>query len=310
MKKILSILLIIVPFSHAETISRDEAIQRILNKETSLDLNEKHTIGEALLHHKIEKDTLTEKLLDENITPIRDLISIYTSPTSEPSVVYLTPTKPTTITFVTKDMQPVSISNIMSVDDTDSPRFKNEKVEKTNNIYEFSTTVYKGWTTMDILFEGYPYPIPIKLVAGKEYHMSPIANLIDDEGVIRKTKGGMTKALETIESKIDNILIDFANNKSIDENAYEMQVIDYEVTRGLQPKVIAYEYEIDGINYYFVRTNGLLAAPDFEKSQPAATVTEPKTAYMIRADRVMSFIEIYYQQKSFIYTLESKGVDF
>ncbi|MFT2111944.1 DotH/IcmK family type IV secretion protein [Marinomonas sp. 2405UD68-3] len=287
-----------------------------------------------LRQHKVNKDQILSNAFD-NVTPIRQPIFISTDPSAELAEIYVTQSKPTTIAFLTEDGKPFPVTSFItkSMDSqvynsgptekseqkaTNCTRFCIQDMANSSHILQFLTNVGTGWTTVDLVLEGIPYPISVKLVAGLKYHTSSQAIIVSDNDLNsnvaeNQEPTSLIRVLSTLANY--GTIPDGSRGKTVYNKEYAKALVKESASRGLKleymsperfkrPLAKIYKTRIDGVTYYLLRTTGVLKSPEFIESAPSVSIAQRVWAYAIPAENLNNILSINYAGGNHIYAID------
>ncbi|MEL0638805.1 DotH/IcmK family type IV secretion protein [Marinomonas sp. TI.3.20] len=276
-----------------------DVVTNVLDKKTDsiMNIDEKKKALEKLQKYRIESESLVSSAYD-NVTPITTPIYINMDGTGPMPVIKVTPTRPTTIAFLTEDGKPVPVGTPITKDPVkgETARFSVSKVSDLAHVYEFSTNVYKGETTMDLYFQNSTFPVTIKVVAGTEYHAGAKAIVLESSSSVQDMPRSEKDINKTSGSgaKMSQILSTLANTRTPPKNS---TLLDIEgITPGVikRPMLKIYRSRIEGETFLLFLTNGQLQRPDYIESMPSITVRNRLWAYAVPIENKKDIISITY----------------
>ena len=308
-------------------ITKAEAIKHILGGDTILKIDEELDITEQLLESQKAKDVIASKIYD-SVEIVRAPIFFSTDPSSEPAEIYVTQTRPTTISFFRQGGETLPIihhQNASKNDNKITERFGVKEIESLPHAFAFTTSVTSGSTTVDFFFKDLNYSIPMKLVAGKKYHSSAQAILIDSAPIFKKQQNSSVSGTDNdIQLNIDDgvstkntlrqKMFLYANySKKPPTNEFNPVSVEFfNSTSYTQPIVDAILIVENGQKMFLIYTNGQLRSPDFKVSEPSNKPTETIWVYAILESDVPNLISIVYGGGTHLVSLEvqnSLGLD-
>lgn len=289
------------------------------------------------------KDTLTSHALDD-VLPVREPLYISLDPSVTPAEIFVTRTRSTTIAFLDENGAPQKITQIVgstpsSTFSTESAaaegdgganaatavacvRFCAETMANADHIVRFVTQAEVGWTTFDILFEGVPYPITVTVKAGRKYHNSAQAIVVNNTDMLNDEQApqdslSLRKVLTTLANygtipNSDRRNTNFLNEKGSDlvnersSRGVELEYMSPDIFR--RPLVKLYKTTIEGKVYYLMRTSGTLRSPEYTESAPSISIARRMWAYAIPESELNNIISINYGGGNHIYAVSRSNV--
>ncbi len=284
-----------------DSIPRSEAISKMLGISEQLSHSETADVAAAISNKRLSKERL-QSLLYDQVKPIREPIHLSTNLLSDPGIVKVTPTRPTTVSFFQRGNKKLKVLGT-NIKQSENPRFQVKRITGLEYAYEFSTNVLDGWTTVDFFFEGFPNSIPIKIVAGTEYHSSAQAILFDDNDFVpngsnsaqsRTSNADSASSTTNEAAEISRLLHTYAAYGKPPASSNKTDVEFFRSTSMSMPHVNVVKSTLGNEEYYLVRTNGRLRSPDYEFAEPAPTASEDIWVYAIPKRNVTNLIDISY----------------
>lgn len=306
-------------------IPKAEAIKYILSPETILTEQEQLDISGIIMKQQ-EVEAATMSYMYDDVEPVRQPIFFDSSPSSEPATILVTPSRPTTITFFKQGGEKLKVTKVqkqlVSTPGSQS-RFDVTQITGMEHAYSFKTTVRRGTTTVDFFFDGIDYAIPIQLEAGKKYHSSAQAILIDSDPVFNKKSENSSNSSHSssmssdlgqdnsalTEGSLRQIMYLYANyqQKPPRKQYQEVEVTYFSETTFEQPKVTAILSTIEGSKMFLLYTNGILRSPSFLASEPSNKPNERIYVYAIPEEDVTNLISIAYGGGTHLISLTPKN---
>ena len=304
-----------------DQISRKDAINYILSPENVLSEEEQIYITDEVLRSTEASQRGSSRIYD-NVEPVRAPIFFDTSPSSEPAVIYVTPSRPTTISFFKQGGETLPVVNYQEQKLEQSPqagpRFEVMPIEEVPHAYTFKTSLIVGETSVDFFFKGLNYSIPFKIVAGRKYHSSAQAIMIDSDPMFKKANGTNDDSNKSEHGDIalngdistKNVLRQqmfmYANfQQKPPRSAYKnVNVEFFSSSSHAQPIVDAILTTIEGRKMFLIYTNGHLRSPDFQASEPSNTPSETIWVYAVPEEDVPNLISIVYAGGTHLLSLE------